>query len=67
MIQLLELSDTYLWKVIAWEVPFIVHAGTCTKQKRCEENWKELWWNRMDIGFLRLSNTSRNSTSERST
>ncbi|KAG2073144.1 hypothetical protein BDR04DRAFT_1095349 [Suillus decipiens] len=49
--------------------PIIVHAGTCTKQKRCEENWKELWWNRMNIFNLtrRLSNTSRNSTSERST
>ncbi|KAG2078815.1 hypothetical protein BDR04DRAFT_4721 [Suillus decipiens] len=39
-------------RVVAWEVPFIAHAGTCTKQKRCAEDWKKLWWNGMDIGLL---------------
>ncbi|KAG2068203.1 hypothetical protein BDR04DRAFT_1103716, partial [Suillus decipiens] len=31
--------------VIAWEVLPMVHAATCMKQKRCEEDWKQLWWN----------------------
>lgn len=34
-------------RIIACEAPPMVHAGTCTKQKRCEEDWKQLWWNGM--------------------
>ncbi|KAG2068503.1 hypothetical protein BDR04DRAFT_1103148 [Suillus decipiens] len=66
VVQVKERLDVH-HRVIAWEVSYIVHAGTYTKQKRCEEDWKELWWNRIDIGFSRLSNTSRNSTSGIST
>ncbi|KAG2063124.1 hypothetical protein BDR04DRAFT_1123479 [Suillus decipiens] len=39
--QVEERLDVHHW-VIAWEVPIIVHAGTCTKQKRYEDDWKEL-------------------------
>ncbi|KAG1886262.1 hypothetical protein F4604DRAFT_1572178, partial [Suillus subluteus] len=34
-------------RIIACETPPMVHVGTCTKQNRCEEDWKQLWWNRM--------------------
>jgi hypothetical protein len=34
-------------RIIACEAPPMVHAGTCRKQKRCEEDWKQLWWNGM--------------------
>ncbi|KAG2120486.1 uncharacterized protein F5147DRAFT_562476 [Suillus discolor] len=34
-------------RIIACEAPPMVHAGTCTKQKLCEDDWKQLWWNGM--------------------
>ncbi|KAG1726859.1 hypothetical protein EDD22DRAFT_853498 [Suillus occidentalis] len=34
-------------QIIACEAPPMVHVGTCTKQKLCEDDWKQLWWNRM--------------------
>jgi len=29
-------------RIIACEAPPMVHAGTCTKQKQCEDNWKQV-------------------------
>ncbi|KAG1863037.1 hypothetical protein F4604DRAFT_1929213 [Suillus subluteus] len=34
-------------RIIACEAPPMVHTGTCTKQKRFKEDWKQLWWNGM--------------------
>ncbi|KAG1906593.1 uncharacterized protein F5891DRAFT_1101148 [Suillus fuscotomentosus] len=34
-------------RIIACEAPPMVHAATCMKQTRCEEDWKQLWWNGM--------------------
>ncbi|KAG1840787.1 hypothetical protein C8R48DRAFT_620727 [Suillus tomentosus] len=34
-------------RIIACEAPPMVHAATCMKKTRCEEDWKQLWWNGM--------------------
>ncbi|KAG1822436.1 uncharacterized protein BJ212DRAFT_1296503 [Suillus subaureus] len=46
MFKVKEHLDVHCWTV-ACEAPPMVHAGTCMNQKRCEEDWKQLWWNGM--------------------
>ncbi|KAG0700536.1 hypothetical protein DFH29DRAFT_931544 [Suillus ampliporus] len=50
MFKVKECLDVHRW-IIACEAPPMVHAGTCMKQKRCEEDWKQLWWNGMEINL----------------
>jgi hypothetical protein len=46
MFNVKEHLDVHRW-IIACEAPPMVHAGTCKKQNRCKEDWKQLWWNGM--------------------
>ncbi|KAG1879193.1 hypothetical protein F4604DRAFT_1579665 [Suillus subluteus] len=34
-------------RIIACEALPMMHSGTCMKHKRCEEDWRQLWWNGM--------------------
>jgi len=47
MIKVKERLDVHR-RIVACEAPpTMVHAGTCSMQNKCEEDWKQLWWNGM--------------------